>query len=56
MKRHIWQRVSLCVFCGWWCPTCNDCACDYNGWVRYRTTRCPGFDTRAGADRPHRTP
>lgn len=51
--RHRWERNGLCLYCGWFCDYCNDCACPGNGWTRYRTSRCPGFDTEAGRLRPH---
>ncbi len=54
MAAHNWEPCGLCIFCGLWCPNCNDCVCPYKGWTNYRRSRCPGFDTQAGALRPVR--
>lgn len=53
--RHEWERAGLCLYCGRWCPRCNDCMCPNNGWTRYANSACPNFDTHAGRDRPRKT-
>ncbi len=50
--RHDWERAALCLYCHRWCRHCNDCVCPGNGWTRYASSNCPGFDTEAGQLRP----
>jgi hypothetical protein len=52
--KHDWERAALCIYCATWCPNCNDCTCPGNGWKKYALSNCPGFDTHAGYDRPHK--
>lgn len=52
--RHDWQPSALCLYCGKWCPQCNDCTCPAKGWTRYVNSNCPGFDTLAGFRRPRK--
>jgi hypothetical protein len=49
---HDWEPAAYCLYCGTWCPRCNDCTCPGAGWSRYANSSCPGFDTKAGNLRP----
>jgi len=39
--KHGFERMSLCLYCGSWCPFCNQCRCETDA----RFT-CPNFDTK----------